>query len=226
MDNAWDLKDQGNSAGISIPTDDFQGGPNNGAPSEAPRRSRSRSPGDRGRRGTEEAENPGNNLHVSGLSHKVDTRELEATFAKVGRVQKASVVTDPHTRESRLFGFVTMETREEADAAITALNGADLMGKVMTVTRENITDLAKDEATANVHTNPVPTTVDMTEVLTTMTAAEVEVEVGTMIVTETETVDPPDEMIGIGITVDVEIDMIDMIGMMIAKGTETGGINE
>lgn len=31
--------------------------------------------------------NPGNNLHVSGLSHKVDTRELEATFAKIGRVR-------------------------------------------------------------------------------------------------------------------------------------------
>ena len=30
--------------------------------------------------------NPGNNLHVSGLSHKVDTRDLEQAFAKVGRV--------------------------------------------------------------------------------------------------------------------------------------------
>lgn len=40
---------------------------------------------------------------------------------------------DPHTRESRGFGFVTMETAEEADAAITALNATDLMGKTMTV---------------------------------------------------------------------------------------------
>jgi transformer-2 protein len=31
--------------------------------------------------------NPGNNLHVSGLSHKVDTRDLEAAFAKIGRVR-------------------------------------------------------------------------------------------------------------------------------------------
>lgn len=42
---------------------------------------------------------------------------------------------DPHTRESRGFGFVTMETAAEADAAITALNGTDLMGKVMAVER-------------------------------------------------------------------------------------------
>ncbi|THU92714.1 hypothetical protein K435DRAFT_671690, partial [Dendrothele bispora CBS 962.96] len=79
--------------------------------------------------------NPGNNLHVSGLSKKVDNRELEAAFAKVGRVQKVSVVYDPHTRESRGFAFVTMETPEEADAAVTALNATDLMGRVLTVTK-------------------------------------------------------------------------------------------
>lgn len=31
--------------------------------------------------------NPGNNLHVSGLSHRVDTRDLEQAFAKIGRVR-------------------------------------------------------------------------------------------------------------------------------------------
>ncbi|KAH8119775.1 RNA-binding domain-containing protein [Phellopilus nigrolimitatus] len=97
-----------------------------------PRRSRSRSPvaregGDRGGR-EPGSTNPGNNLHVSGLSTKVDSRELEAAFAKVGRVQKASVMYDPHSRESRGFGFVTMETPEEADAAITALNSTELFG--------------------------------------------------------------------------------------------------
>ena len=49
------------------------------------------------------------------------------------QVKKASVMYDPHTRESRGFGFVTMETGEEADAAIVALNSTDFMGKVMTV---------------------------------------------------------------------------------------------
>lgn len=104
--------------------------------------------------------NPGNNLHVSSLSHKVTTTDLEAAFAKVGRVRlqvlsnptftfsdnairkvkKASVMHDPHTRDSRGFGFVTMETAEEADAAITALNATDLMGKVMNVERVCIVD--------------------------------------------------------------------------------------
>ena len=54
---------------------------------------------------------------------------------------------DPHTRESRGFGFVTMETAEEADAAITALNNTDLMGKTITVTKVSITDPLPVEAT-------------------------------------------------------------------------------
>lgn len=49
------------------------------------------------------------------------------------QVKKASVMYDPHTRESRGFGFVTMESAEEAEAAVTALNATDLMGKAVTV---------------------------------------------------------------------------------------------
>jgi RNA recognition motif-containing protein len=40
---------------------------------------------------------------------------------------------DPHTRESRGFGFVTMVTAEEADAAIAGLHNTELQGKVMRV---------------------------------------------------------------------------------------------
>ncbi|KAG2022438.1 polyadenylate-binding protein [Coprinopsis cinerea AmutBmut pab1-1] len=107
---------------------------------DPPRRSsRSRSPArggedrERASRSENGGQNPGNNLHVSGLSHRVDSRDLETAFAKIGRVQKASVMYDPHTRESRGFGFVTMETTEEAEAAISSLNGTELMGKIITI---------------------------------------------------------------------------------------------
>jgi len=151
MDDAWQSQDMApNAATISIPAGDvtmtngttdsqaWDGGrsPGRGGGGDLPRRSsRSRSPGrghgdDRNREG---GQNPGNNLHVSGLSSRVDTRDLEAAFAKIGRVKKASVMYDPHTRESRGFGFVTMESLEEAEAAITALNATEFMGKPVTV---------------------------------------------------------------------------------------------
>ncbi|KAF5350774.1 hypothetical protein D9758_010390 [Tetrapyrgos nigripes] len=131
-------QDSAPNSAVGIPVDAVKGSSNSMVVDEpytpgARRSSRSRSPGDRGR--GEIDQNPGNNLHVSGLSKKVDNRELEAAFAKVGRVQKVSVVYDPHTRESRGFAFVTMETPEEADAAVTALNATDLMGRALTVTK-------------------------------------------------------------------------------------------
>ncbi|KAJ7654668.1 hypothetical protein DFH06DRAFT_1203050 [Mycena polygramma] len=145
MDDAWQSQDMA-PGGTSIPLDapvsgDAWSNGANGADGDRDRdrdggrgggrgRSRSRSPP---RRDGERGHNPGNNLHVSGLSHKIDTRDLEAAFAKTGRVQKASVMYDPHTRESRGFGFVTMETPEEAEAAVAALHGTELGGKAIHV---------------------------------------------------------------------------------------------
>lgn len=58
-------------------------------------------------RGEDGGQNPGNNLHVSGLSTKVDTRDLEAAFTKVGRVSTSAVLvqrpcTDSMCRSKRL----------------------------------------------------------------------------------------------------------------------------
>ncbi|KXN84967.1 hypothetical protein AN958_11812, partial [Leucoagaricus sp. SymC.cos] len=151
---AWQSQDIAPSSGISIPTADVTmangtsdgnvaaaGSTHDGRRGSPPTRnarrsSRSRSPGrigdDRGR-ASDGNSNPGNNLHVSGLAHRVDGNELESIFAKVGRVKKASVMYDPHSRESRGFGFVTMESLEEAEAAITALNSTEIHGKSITV---------------------------------------------------------------------------------------------
>ncbi|KAJ3976010.1 hypothetical protein EV361DRAFT_385083 [Lentinula raphanica] len=139
MDNAWQPQDTAPPSGGGEMTGIEETGRYGGSYNNGPRRSsRSRSPGggDRDRdRGLVDDNNPGNNLHVSGLTSKVDDRELEAVFAKVGRITKAQVVHDPHTRESRGFGFVTMETPEEADAAVTALNNTELFGKIITVAK-------------------------------------------------------------------------------------------
>lgn len=40
---------------------------------------------------------------------------------------------DPHTKDSRGFAFVTMESADEAEAAIAGLNATELMGRTMNV---------------------------------------------------------------------------------------------
>ncbi len=42
--------------------------------------------------------NKGNNLHVSGLARSITDRVLEDHFSKVGKIVKAQVMLDPHTR--------------------------------------------------------------------------------------------------------------------------------
>jgi transformer-2 protein len=59
--------------------------------------------------------------------------ELEDLFSKYGKVDKVNIMTDPHTKESRGFGFVKMNTSEEADAAKDALTGEERYGRVMTI---------------------------------------------------------------------------------------------
>jgi len=148
MEDAWqsDIAPTNGEGGIGIPSDvaiTNGGGTEdpawNDGRGDAPRRSsRSRSPirGDKERSGrgvSPGGQNPGNNLHVSGLSHRVDSSDLENHFAAIGRVQRAQVMRDPHTHESRGFGFVTMESAAEADAAVAALNGQDFCGKTLVI---------------------------------------------------------------------------------------------
>ncbi|XP_021715457.1 scaffold attachment factor B1-like [Chenopodium quinoa] len=78
-------------------------------------------------------ENPGNNLYVTGLSTRVTRRELEKHFSSEGKVEDVHLVTDPWTKESRGFGFVTMSSLEEADRCIKYLNRSVLEGRVITV---------------------------------------------------------------------------------------------
>ncbi|PWY98898.1 hypothetical protein BCV70DRAFT_149559, partial [Testicularia cyperi] len=77
--------------------------------------------------------NPGNNLHVSGLSNRATDKDLEEAFGKYGAIQKAQVMYDPHSREPRGFAFVTYEKAEDAEAAITAMHGTEFLGRKLTV---------------------------------------------------------------------------------------------
>ncbi|BAU47584.1 RNA-binding protein [Sulfurifustis variabilis] len=72
-------------------------------------------------------------LFVGNLSRDVTDEDLRQAFAAFGRVTSATVVKDKFTGEGRGFGFVEMEARAEAQAAIQGLNGKDLKGRRMNV---------------------------------------------------------------------------------------------
>lgn len=72
-------------------------------------------------------------LYVGNLDFKVTENDLRTAFAACGTVVEANLVMDRATGRPRGFGFVTMSSPEEAQAAIAALNGKDLGGRALTV---------------------------------------------------------------------------------------------
>jgi len=75
----------------------------------------------------------GRKLYVGNLSYGTTDSDLEQLFAAHGTVQSAQVIMDRDTGRSKGFGFVEMGSDQEAQAAITALNGKEVDGRSLTV---------------------------------------------------------------------------------------------
>ena len=75
----------------------------------------------------------GKKLYVGNLSYNVSSADLEQLLSPHGTVQSAEVISDRMTGQSKGFGFVEMGSDEEAQAAITALNGQQHDGRTLTV---------------------------------------------------------------------------------------------
>ncbi|HXG17393.1 MAG TPA: RNA-binding protein [Calidithermus sp.] len=76
-------------------------------------------------------------LYVGGLSYSTTSEGLKEFFSQCGNVLSATVITDRFSGQSRGFGFVEMSSAEEAQAAISQLNGRELDGRRITVEVSN-----------------------------------------------------------------------------------------
>jgi len=73
------------------------------------------------------------NLFVGNLPFTTDSPDLEQLFTRYGAVTRAQVITDRDTGRSRGFGFVEMDSDDEAQKAIEALDGSDFGGRQIKV---------------------------------------------------------------------------------------------
>ena len=76
-------------------------------------------------------------LYVGGLSYSTTSDGLREFFAQSGNVLSATVITDRFSGQSRGFGFVEMNSAEDAQNAISQLNGRELDGRRITVEISN-----------------------------------------------------------------------------------------
>lgn len=76
-------------------------------------------------------------LYIGGLSYSTTSDGLREYFSQSGTVLSATVITDRFSGQSRGFGFVEMNTAEDAQNAISQLNGRELDGRRITVEISN-----------------------------------------------------------------------------------------
>ncbi|OMO68432.1 hypothetical protein COLO4_29667 [Corchorus olitorius] len=72
-------------------------------------------------------------LFVGGLSFYTNEKGLVDAFSQYGQVMEAKIVTDRVTDKSKGFGFVTFASEDEAETAMTEMNGKALNGRVIFV---------------------------------------------------------------------------------------------
>jgi len=75
----------------------------------------------------------GKKLYVGNLKPDVEDASLQEWFSAFGTVVSANVVKDRMTGQGRGFGFVEMGSSEEAEAAMTGLDGQERDGQTLKV---------------------------------------------------------------------------------------------
>ncbi len=71
----------------------------------------------------------GRKLYVGNLSYDADSQTIEQWFAPHGTVESAQVIMDRDTGRSKGFGFVEMSSDEEAQTAISSMDGQEFDGR-------------------------------------------------------------------------------------------------
>ena len=84
-------------------------------------------------RDNDESRNEGSNLFVTGIHPSLTEEEVTRLFEKYGEVEQCNIMRDPHTKESRGFGFVKMVTADQADAAKEGLQGEVHQGRTLSI---------------------------------------------------------------------------------------------
>ncbi len=75
----------------------------------------------------------GKKIYVGNISFNASDEDLKGLFGEHGEIESVKLVTDAQTGRPRGFGFVEMATEEDAQRALSALNGKIFMGRALTV---------------------------------------------------------------------------------------------
>ena len=70
-------------------------------------------------------------IFIYGLNYRARREHIVALCSPYGNVLSARIIVDQEAKRSKGYGFVEMETLEQAEAAIAAIEGMTHMGRVI-----------------------------------------------------------------------------------------------
>ncbi len=74
-------------------------------------------------------------IYVGNLSYEVNQEDLSEVFTEYGTVKRVHIPSDRETGRPRGFAFVEMESEDNEQKAIDALDGAEWMGRDLKVNK-------------------------------------------------------------------------------------------
>jgi RNA recognition motif-containing protein len=73
------------------------------------------------------------NIYVGNMHFSLSNDDLNNLFSQFGSVTSAKIINDKVTNRSKGFGFVEMESDDDARKAIAGLNESEVMGRKLIV---------------------------------------------------------------------------------------------
>ena len=72
-------------------------------------------------------------IYVGNMPYSVTEEDIKQAFEAFGQVESVTIIKDKMSGQSKGFGFVEMGSAEQAQAAISGMNGKDLKGRKLNV---------------------------------------------------------------------------------------------
>ena len=74
-------------------------------------------------------------IHVGNLSSEISEEDLRLAFEEIGKVESLEIMKEKYNDRTKVFAFVEMESEESGQSAIDSLNGKELKGSVLKVSK-------------------------------------------------------------------------------------------
>jgi RNA recognition motif-containing protein len=80
---------------------------------------------------------PDMTIYIGNIPYSMKEADVEQLFADFGTVLSVKIITDKFTHRSKGYGFIEMEDDAEGESAVNNLNGQDVLGRNLKVSRAN-----------------------------------------------------------------------------------------